>query len=371
MKGPIYPVIVPRWGMTMEEGLLVAWRVEEGARVAAGEELLEIETQKIANTVEAPQAGILRRQVGQAGQIYPCGALLGVIAEHSVPEEEIAAFVTEHAQAARAEHRDLSAAAPSKLEVKGHVLRFLKAGEGGTPVLLIHGLGGDKNNWLFVQPLLAQGRATYAVDLPGHGESSKDLTGINSFKDVADVLVAFLDQLAIPRVHLVAHSMGAALALDLARRYADRVASLTLLSPAGVGVAPSPEFISGFIAAKSRREMTAVLKMLLADERQVSSDMVNELLKYKRLDGAEAALRRFAEFLSQETRPASEALAEVKSKVHIIWGTRDSIIPPLNAGAFSSNVRLTLIEGAGHMPHLEKSARTAEAIEAALPQEAP
>jgi pyruvate dehydrogenase E2 component (dihydrolipoamide acetyltransferase) len=349
--------------MTMEEGTLTAWHVAEGSAVAVGEELLEIETSKLVNAVEAGQPGILRRQVGKTGQVYPCGALIGVIADASVPEAEVAAFVAEHVHMTREAATEASGPVPQMLEVGGHALRYLAMGEGGVPILLIHGFGGDLNNWLFVQPRLSECRATYAIDLPGHGGSSKDLGRINGFDDLAELVMAFLHQLALDKVHLVAHSMGAAIALALARQHGEHVTSLTLLSPAGLGVAPAAEFVNGFIAAKSRRELTPVLKMLLADERQVSRDMVNDLLKYKRLDGTEAALGRFVEFLATGNRAASEVLAEISAPIQIIWGAQDRIMRPPAESELPSNVRLIVLEGAGHMPHLERSSQTAELFE--------
>lgn len=347
----------------MERGLLSAWHVDEGAPLSVGDELVDIETEKIANSVEATHSGILRRRIGTVGEAYPCGALIGVIAEATVAEEEITAFVAEHAATSRPVSVEASGPTPQMIDVNGHSLRYLTQGAGGVPVLLIHGLAGDLNNWLFVQPALSGRRVCYAVDLPGHGGSSKDLSGIHNLVDVGDLLLAFLDRLALDRVHLVAHSMGAAVALDLARRRGHRLASLTLLSPAGLGVSSNSEFIAGLMAAGNRREMAAVLKMLLADEVQVSRDLVNDMLKYKRLDGAEAALRKFCEFLSQENRSTAQALAGVATPVQVIWGAQDRILRPLTAAELPSNVRLTVLESTGHMPHLEKSSRVVEAIE--------
>jgi pyruvate dehydrogenase E2 component (dihydrolipoamide acetyltransferase) len=314
----------------MDRATVVGWLVEEGASVAVGDDLVDIETEKIANAVQASHAGILRRQVGKTGDTILCGGLIGVIADDSVPEEEIAAFVAEHTQAADGSQAKDTTPSPQLSEVQGHTLRYLIQGtqsEGGVPVLLIHGFGGDLNNWLFVQPSLAGSRTTYAVDLPGHGGSSKDLEGIESLTDVADLLLAFLDKLRLDRVNLVAHSMGAAIALALATRYPGRMASLVLLSPVGLGPPPARPFIEGLITAKNRQQMGVVLKMLMADESLVSRDMINDILKYTRIDGVDAALRKFAGFLPHENRAMTGLLPGVKVPVHILWGEKDRIVP--------------------------------------------
>ena len=61
----ITPVLMPKWGLSMSEGVLVDWLVDEGAEINVGDEIMEVETDKIASAVEATDPGVLRRRVGQ------------------------------------------------------------------------------------------------------------------------------------------------------------------------------------------------------------------------------------------------------------------------------------------------------------------
>ena len=86
---------MPKWGLSMTEGRVIDWLVDEGAEIAVGDEVAEVETEKINGVVEAPVAGVLRRRVAASDDVIPVGGLLGVIADASVPEAEIDAFVAE------------------------------------------------------------------------------------------------------------------------------------------------------------------------------------------------------------------------------------------------------------------------------------
>src|SRR5438128_2170111 len=93
MSSAITAITMPKWGLTMTEGTVVGWLKQQGQRFAEGEELLEIETTKITNVLEAPEGGTLRRITAPAGATLPVGALLAVVAPEEVPENEIDSFV--------------------------------------------------------------------------------------------------------------------------------------------------------------------------------------------------------------------------------------------------------------------------------------
>ena len=95
MARRIIPIAMPKWGMEMVEGQIVTWSKDEGEPIATGDELLEIETDKVTNFYEAEYDGVLRRRIGEEGTIYPVGALLGVVAEADVSDEEIDGFIRE------------------------------------------------------------------------------------------------------------------------------------------------------------------------------------------------------------------------------------------------------------------------------------
>ncbi|ABG05333.1 alpha/beta hydrolase fold [Rubrobacter xylanophilus DSM 9941] len=344
---------MPKWGLTMTEGTVVRWLVEEGAELESGDEVVEVESEKINNAVESPAAGVLRRRVAQEGEVVPVGGLLGVIADPSVPDPEIDAFIEEFRSTFVPEEEEAAGPEPQRTEVGGRSIQYLAMGEGEPPLVLVHGFGGDINIFVFNQQALASDRAVYALDLPGHGGSSKDV-GRGDLGFFVAVVEGFMDTLGIERAHLAGHSMGGAVAASFALAHPERVASLVLVASAGLGEEINGEYIEGFIAANRRREMRDVLGMLFADPELVTRDLVNDVLAYKRLDGVEEALRTVAGSLFPGGRQARVLdLSGLEVPVLAIWGSEDRIVPAAHAGNLPDAAHVEILEGRGHMVHME------------------
>jgi pyruvate dehydrogenase E2 component (dihydrolipoamide acetyltransferase) len=112
----IQPVAMPKMGIEMIEGTIAGWKRQAGDSVEQGDEIVEIESDKIINVWESPVAGVLRRQLAAEGEVLKVGTLLGVIAAAEVPDEEIDAFV-----AGFGGPRELRSAAPAAVEAPAPV----------------------------------------------------------------------------------------------------------------------------------------------------------------------------------------------------------------------------------------------------------
>jgi pyruvate dehydrogenase E2 component (dihydrolipoamide acetyltransferase) len=89
----IYPIAVPKWGIEMVEGTINTWNKSEGDTIAKGDEVFEMESDKIVNVWDSPVDGVLRRVIAEEGDAHPVGALLGVIADAEVPDTDIDEFI--------------------------------------------------------------------------------------------------------------------------------------------------------------------------------------------------------------------------------------------------------------------------------------
>jgi pyruvate dehydrogenase E2 component (dihydrolipoamide acetyltransferase) len=360
----IWAITMPTWGLSMEEGTIVVWRVAEGSPTAPGVELVEIETSKIANSLEAPQAGVLRRQLVGLGQTVACGELIGIIATDEVSDSAIDAFIAEFPRPRpAASQAGESASSDPGLTVElpsGSRLRCLASGSLGSVVVFLHGFGGDSHTWLFNQGCIAEHHRTVAFDLPGHGGSTKQVDS-GSIEELASSVAYGIDHLELKRIHLVGHSLGAAVALALWERRPERVASVSLLAPFAFGGHANQPYISDFTSAQRSRDVQRCLALLFADPKAIRRDMIDAVVRYKRLDGVTDALAKIAASALRGPAPPeiSSTLKPLTNRVLVIRGMRDNII---SAGEIPSGVRLQELPQSGHMPHMEEPGRVNELL---------
>jgi pyruvate dehydrogenase E2 component (dihydrolipoamide acetyltransferase) len=354
----IKPIVMPKWGLSMKEGKVTGWLAEEGTRIDVGKEILEVETDKIAGVVEAADAGTLRRRLGAPDTVYPVKALLGVVADDSVSDAEIDAYVAGYVVPAAEEGDEEAGPGHEFIDLPEGRIRYARRGSGPKNVILIHGFGGDLDNWLFNIDALAEEATVHALDLPGHGQSVKAIAEPTA-AGLARTLLAFAGALGLGEVHLVGHSLGGAVAIEAARQGQGKVRSLALIASAGLGPEINGDYIAGFVKAASRREMKPVVETLFADPQKVTRQLVEDLLKYKRLDGVEAALGALAEGAFKDGRQQA-LLAEIPGQlgvpVLVIWGAADRILPAAHA-AHAAGAKTEVIEGAGHMVQMEAAAK--------------
>ena len=353
----IQPVTMPKWGLSMERGRITDWFVAEGDEVKTGDDLADIDTDKINGTLESPGDGVLRRVIAAVGEEVPVGGTIALLAEANAEDAEL----DEAVRKAREEIEAGAVAAPEgpvtgTVEVDGRTLAYATLGTEGDVVVLVHGYGGDKNSWLFVQEPLARTNVVHALDLPGHGDSTKDV-GDGSLDTLANAVLGFLDALGIRKAHLVGHSLGGAVVTAAAAKAPGRIEKLTLVAPAGFGTAVNAGYLRGFATATTRRELKPHLSALFAKPDLVTRQLADDLLKYKRRDGVDKVLTTLLDTLLDGDAQAIDAaplLSKVDAPVKVVWGREDVVLPPGNADVY--------VEGAGHMVHLEAPGAVLAAI---------
>jgi pyruvate dehydrogenase E2 component (dihydrolipoamide acetyltransferase) len=158
--------------------------------------------------------------------------------------------------------------------------------------------------------------------------------------------------------------MGGAVAAIFALNHPERCLSLTLIASAGLGAEIDGEYIRGFVSATRRNELKPQLEKLFADSRLITRQLVDDTLKYKRLDGVEPALRAIASHLCPSDRQGvslREQIIQLKVPVLVLWGSEDRILPVSHARDLPQHIRTEILPGHGHMVQME-AASTVNAV---------
>jgi len=243
------------------------------------------------------------------------------------------------------------------------------------PVLMVHGLGGWAENWKMVMPAVAEsGRRAIAVDLPGFGESER-AHGSRYFDPeepfYAPFVFTVLDALGVSRAHVAGHSFGGAVAYTAAVWCPERVRSLTLVAPGGLGSDLAREFrmltLPGMeLFARLQRSPAVTRQVLYScfhDPARCPEDVVDEAVRYGRPAVGEMvrALRSAVSFrrgIRDEIRRPWIARAErYRGPALVVWGREDRIIPSSHvdeARQLAPHAEVHVIGSCGHLVMVER-----------------
>jgi pyruvate dehydrogenase E2 component (dihydrolipoamide acetyltransferase) len=428
------PVFMPKLGLTMEEGTVTAWPKAPGERVEQGEIVLVIETEKTEAEIEASASGWVRHLYAAVGQKLPSGALLAALTETPDEPFDSASFAAQHAgdarkpvdraarsgsssaagapgardrviatpRARRLAHElgvDLasvrgsgpggrvtdddvrSAAAATGEAVRasaegdlldlgdGVALEVLVAGS-GDDVLLVPGFGSDLSVFAPLVEALARERRVIGVHPRGTGRSTAPDRDRYRPEDGAADLEAVLARTSRAPAHVVAASLGAAAALELALVAPDRLATLTLVTPFASASARLRWVLDTWTELVRRADLELAARAIapwlfsrrfLADTAR-SAAAVRGLARMMARTPAKA-LERWARGLEEWPGIHRERLQRLRTPVLLLRGDDDALLhgEELDGGSVPG-ARVEVIAGAGHALTLEAPAEVTRAI---------
>ena len=258
----------------------------------------------------------------------------------------------------------------AQVEIDGRSVNYVDIGEqgGDRPIVVIHGLSGQWQNWLENIPRFAQSRRVVAVDLPGFGLSEEPREPI-SVELYGRVAAELCERLELAPAVVVGNSMGGFVAAELAISRPEVVERLMLIGSAGVSqmdVAKRPVLAAGKVAGLlatsnvAQMRMTArrptlrhwIMSLVCRHPSRIKADLMYEgLMKGANKPGFDAALRACLEY------DFRERLSEIGCPTLVVWGEKDMIIPVRDADMFVSLIpgaRKLIFEDTGHVPMLER-----------------
>lgn len=425
--GPVVRTLaMPRLGETMDEGKVVGWLVEAGARFKRGDAILEIETDKTVAEYPALFDGRLVEILVEPGTTLDVGAPLarvevsaasakleGFVADGpdrmDVAEEVVPASDPQTAAEPAAPRGDvprtrsdgplratpiarrlaarrgLDLAALSGTGRRGRIeLRDVEAqAPGGTRVASTGGTiafdrlparASQRGRALLLHGF-AGDRTTFsglaaALSRSGFETLALDLPGHGEtaaeaagVADLSAPLGAFLRSQDFAPTEIVAHSLGSLAAVALAESLPG-LRRLTLLAPAGLGLEIDTEFVSAMAARPSHGALRHLLRRLTAQPATLSDAAVAAL-------AASLGRGRLGGLATDAFGPGGqradivEPLARLSQRVdvRVVFGLEDRIVPWTQVAALPAAVAIHLVAGAGHMPHWDRPAEVAALFE--------
>jgi pimeloyl-ACP methyl ester carboxylesterase len=257
-----------------------------------------------------------------------------------------------------------------EIELAGRRVNYVQYGSGdGPPVLLIHGLAGNWQNWLENIPELGQERRVYALDLPGFGASEMPAEDI-SITGYARCVHELCERLELPPAVIVGNSMGGFVAAELAIRHPERCDRLVLVAAAGISInslSKRPTVtgarvfaaVAARTAAQSHRVVTRprlrhlALQTVARHPTRLKPDLTWEIIQGAGKDGFLPALEALLDYDFRDRLP------EIACPTLVVWGEEDMLVPVKDAREFERLIeaaRCVVLEDTGHVPMLERPA---------------
>ncbi|MBQ0831756.1 alpha/beta hydrolase [Marinobacter sp.] len=239
-------------------------------------------------------------------------------------------------------------------------LRNTKPNNGDT-IVLVHGFGANKDNWTGIARELTDDFNVYAIDLPGHGESSKPLDLGYSLEEQVAHLARIIKTLGINEMHMMGNSMGGGITALYAATYPEQIKTAVLFDPAGI-LEYESEMVDMVLAGDNplipskpgdfERLMDFALEekpfvpwpiLSVMEEQAIANQDVNKVIF--------AAIQE-AGFKSE----FRNTIKNIEDPTLIVWGKEDRILDYRNGDVFQEIIpgaRLEVMEGIGHAPMIE------------------
>jgi abhydrolase domain-containing protein 6 len=266
---------------------------------------------------------------------------------------------------ARLVERNLAHLSERSIQVDHYEIVSIEGGKGET-VLLLHGFGGDKDNWTRFSRYLTKRYHVIVPDLPGFGESSKIWSDQYDIATQVKRLHQYVKKIGLRKFHIAGNSMGGLIAGVYAVTYPDEVLSLGLLDPAGV-IDREPSQLSlelekgnNPLIVESLSDYDKLLDFIFVKPPYIPGPVKSYL--------AEMAVRSrdFNKKVFIEASPSNqlEAITEdIRTKTLILWGDTDRVFPASSALVLQkgiANSKVIIMKDCGHVPMIERPEETAQ-----------
>lgn len=239
--------------------------------------------------------------------------------------------------------------------------------QGAETILMIHGFGADKDNWLrFSRPLTARYHVV-ALDLPGFGDSSKPEASYDVGTQV-ERLNAFAKAIGLHKLHLIGNSMGGHIAALYAARHPEEVLSVALLNNAGVNAPQASELFKRLdrgdanpLLVRNADDFSNMLDLLFVEKPPLPGSLKQYLAE--RAMASHDFNQKIFNQLRERYIPLETELAKIQVPTLLLWGDQDKILDVSSIKVMQPLLKqptVVIMQACGHLPMIERPEETAE-----------
>jgi pimeloyl-ACP methyl ester carboxylesterase len=251
----------------------------------------------------------------------------------------------------------LSGMESSSVQVGGHRVHYLAEGPAGGPVVvLVHGLGGNAEEWRNLASWLVKaGYRVYLPDLPGFGRSEQPADYSYSVHDQAEVVVGFLDALRLKQVDLGGSSMGGWIVQLVAARHPERVRRLLLFD--AVGLYEEPSWDTRLFTPETPAELDQLMVLLMPNPQKIPGFIARDIVRNANRNAW--VIHRAVDAMLTGQDVTDKLLPQLKMPVLLVWGAQDRIAPLTQGARIHQLVpqsELAVFPACGHLAQIQCTA---------------
>lgn len=251
--------------------------------------------------------------------------------------------------------------------VDGIRIHYWVEGPGnGSPVVLVHGLGGHAEDWHNLAPYLVRdGYRLYMPDLPGFGRSARPKDFSYSIADEANVVVGFMDAIGLKQVDLGGHSMGGWIVQHIAFEHPDRVSKLMVFDSAGVY--HKPDWNTALFTPTTPGELNQLDALLMPHPPAVPDFIARDILRVSH--DRSSVIQHAMQSMLTGRDTTDDELPQLKMPVLIVWGDQDHITPFADGEKMHQLVpqsQLDVVQGCGHLAPVQCADRIGPVVSSFL-----
>ncbi len=249
----------------------------------------------------------------------------------------------------------------STLAVGDKTLAYLSAGKGPV-VVIIHGVGGHKEDWTGVATALSRNQRVLAIDMLGFGGSSKTGDDLSMHVQAA-AIAALLDHEKAESADIIGNSVGGWVAATFAATYPDRVERLILIDVAGFKAmfeGPPPVNFD----PDDADEMQKLIDITINSDVASTPGLAERAFDAYVASGEKAISETWGKSLFLSPR-LEDLLPGIAAPTLVLWGEDDKLFPSVLAGVFAEQIKSAssrLVPNAGHFPQIDNPDGTTSAI---------